>query len=135
VVVTEAAERSGSLNTATHALDQGKDLFVVPGNITSLMSQGCNKLIKAGAMPLTWVEDVLDALFPAAKKFKKQRREVLGDTEEETAVLAKIAEGMDDGEDIIASLGMTASVFNQTITMLEIKGVVKSLGANRWMLV
>ncbi len=59
----------------------------------------------------------------------------MGDTEEETAILAKIAEGMDDGEDIIASLGMTASVFNQTITMLEIKGVVKSLGANRWMLV
>ncbi len=135
VVVTEAAERSGSLNTATHALDQGKDLFVVPGNITSLMSQGCNKLIKAGAMPLTWVEDVLDALFPAVKKSKKQRRLIMGDTEEETAILAKIAEGMDDGEDIIASLGMTASVFNQTITMLEIKGVVKSLGANRWMLV
>lgn len=134
VVVTEAAERSGSLNTATHALDQGKDLFVVPGNITSLMSQGCNKLIKAGAMPLTGVEDVLDALFPAVKQSKKQRREVLGDTEEEMAILMKIAEGIDDGEDIIANLGMTASVFNQTITMLEIKGMVKSLGANRWML-
>ena len=135
VVVTEAAERSGSLNTATHALDQGKDLFVVPGNITSLMSQGCNKLIKAGAMPLTGVEDVLDVLFPAVKKSKKQRRLIMGDTEEEAAILAKIAEGMDDGEDIIASLGIAASMFNQTITMLEIKGVVKSLGANRWMLV
>ena len=59
----------------------------------------------------------------------------MGDTEEEAAILAKIAEGMDDGEDIIASLGIAASMFNQTITMLEIKGVVKSLGANRWMLV
>lgn len=136
VVVTEAAERSGSLNTAMHALDQGKDLFAVPGNITSLMSQGCNRLIKEGAMPCSGVDDVLDILFPVSKRVKKQKKQVIcGDTEEETAVLAKIAEGVDDGEEIIASLGMTASVFNQTITMLEIKGVVKSLGANRWMLV
>lgn len=136
VVVTEAAERSGSLNTATHALDQGKDLFVVPGNITSLMSQGCNKLIKAGAMPLTGVEDVLDLLFPASKRSKKQGRQlIMGDTEEEMAILKKLAEGVNDGETIITEIGMSVSVFNQTITMLEIKGVVKSLGANRWMLV
>ncbi len=136
VVVTEAAERSGSLNTATHALDQGKDLLAVPGDITSPMSHGCNKLIRAGAMPITGVEDVLDLLFPASKKSKKQGRQlIMGDTEEEMAILKKLAEGVNDGEAIIAEIGMSVSVFNQTITMLEIKGLVKSLGANKWMMV
>ena len=64
VVVIEAAERSGSLNTATHALGQGKDVFAVPGNITNPYSQGCNKLIKQGAMPYTEPDDILRELFP-----------------------------------------------------------------------
>ena len=48
VLITEAAARSGTLNTAAHALAQGKEVFVVPGNITSPMSSGCNALIKQG---------------------------------------------------------------------------------------
>ena len=65
VVVVEAAARSGTLSTANHALDQGKEVFAVPGNITSPLSAGCNKLIKMGATPLTEVSDLLDFLFPA----------------------------------------------------------------------
>ena len=62
VVVVEAAERSGSLNTATHAIDQGKDVYAVPGNITSIYSTGCNKLIRQGAIPEP--DDILRELFP-----------------------------------------------------------------------
>jgi len=62
VLVTEAAARSGSLNTANHALQLGKPVFAVPGNITNPLAAGCNNLIKAGAIPVTCVQDILDAL-------------------------------------------------------------------------
>jgi DNA processing protein len=133
VVIAEAAERSGSLNTAMHALDQGKDLFAVPGNITSPMSQGCNKLIRQGANPYTSVDDILDLLFPAPKKRKNtQPQLLLADNEEELAILKALADGISDGEAIMQKTRLSAGVFNQTVTMLEIKGVIRALGANKW---
>lgn len=137
VVVVEAAEKSGSLNTAMHALEQGKEIFAVPGNITNPYSQGCNKLIQQGASPYTSPEDLLRILFPEAyaKKHKKSGQMLLfGDTEEETAILRALSEGMRDGEDIMHSLGISVATFNQTMTLLEIKGAVRSLGANQWAL-
>ncbi len=135
VVVIEAAERSGTLNTAMHALDQGKDLFAVPGDITKLTSVGCNKLIRQGAIPYTSVDDVLEVLFPAQiVKKKPQQMVILGDSEDETKIMRLIAEGVNNGEEIVEKLKMTSQIFNQAISMLEIKGMVRSLGANRWML-
>lgn len=60
VVVVEAKEKSGTLNTVDFALEQGKDVFVVPGNITSTNSIGTNELIKQGAKCITCVEDILN---------------------------------------------------------------------------
>ena len=135
VVVVEAAERSGSLNTAAHALDQGKEVLAVPGNITAPLSQGCNKLIRQGAMPYTEVADVANLLFPVARKRKNSKQMLIfGDTEEETMIMKMLADGIQDGEEIIAKTGIAVATFNQTMTMLEIKGVVISLGANRWSL-
>lgn len=136
VVVVEAAERSGTLNTAMHALEQGKDLLAVPGNITSKLSVGCNRLIQQGALPYTCLDDILDLLFPAVQKSCKKAGQMLifGDTPEETAVIKLLAEGVRDGEEIVGRLKMAVNTFNQTMTMLEIKGVVRSLGANEWVL-
>lgn len=136
VVVVEAAERSGTLNTAMYALDQGKDLLAVPGNITSKLSVGCNRLIQQGALPYTGLDDVLDLLFPAPKRGGKLAKQglPLGETAEEVAVIKLLAEGARNGEEIVERLGMRTNVFNQTMTMLEIKGVVRGLGANEWVL-
>ncbi len=62
VIVVEAKEKSGTLITVDFALEQGKDIFVIPGNITSNNSVGTNELIKQGARCVTCVEDILDEL-------------------------------------------------------------------------
>lgn len=60
VLVVEAKEKSGTLITVDHALDQGKDVFIIPGNITSSNSYGTNELIKQGAKLVTKIEDILE---------------------------------------------------------------------------
>ena len=137
VVVVEAAEKSGSLNTAAHALDQGKEVFAVPGNITNPYSQGCNKLIRQGANPYTGPDDLLRLLFPEAyaKKRKKPDQMLLfGDNDIETAILRALAEGLRDGEKITTQLNLSVPEFNEATTLLEIKGAIRSLGANQWTL-
>ncbi len=138
VVVVEAAERSGSLNTATHALAQGKEVFAVPGNITSPYSQGCNKLIKQGAIPLTETDDILRELFPEDYLRRNKRlyqQKLFGDTDVETKIIQSIAGGKRMGEDIAKETHLPPELFNETITILEIKGRVRSLGFNNWALV
>ena len=137
VVIVEAADRSGTLNTAAHALDQGKEVFAVPGNITSPYSQGCNKLISQGATPYTEPDDILRVLFPEDYT-KKQRhlraKGLVGDSSQETKVLQSIAAGAHNGDDIMKLTRLPSEVFNQTITLLEIKGRIRALGMNNWAL-
>ena len=77
---------------------------------------------------------MLDLIFPQIGQSKKRKRVIFGDNEEETKVIQLLAEGVRDGEEIIERAKLRAEIFNQTITMLEIKGVVRSLGANQWTL-
>ena len=138
VVVVEAAERSGSLNTATHALEQGKTVFAVPGNITNPYSQGCNKLIKQGALPCTSPDDVLQELFPedyVRERKKLCQAQLIGDTDVETKILQAIAGGSRSGEEIMNITKLPPEVFNQAVTLLEIKSRLRPLGMNNWGLV
>lgn len=133
IVIVEAASRSGTLSTANHALDQGKEIFAVPGNITSPLSAGCNQLIKNGANPLTSIEDLLDFLIP--DRFEKQTKLFKGDTPEENIVLELLSKnGTTSSDEIIKQTELSASEFNQTITMLEIKGLVSNSGSEKWSL-
>ena len=66
VVVIEAAERSGSLLTAGHALDQGREVLAVPGPATAELSRGCNRLIREGAVLVRSAEDIILELPPTA---------------------------------------------------------------------
>lgn len=134
VMVVEARERSGSLNTAAHALEQGKELMVVPGDINRATSVGCNKLINQGALVYAGVEDLLEVLFPAAsKKEVRQLRLPIGDSPVENAILKALGQGVSDGEEIVKVVGLDVSEFNQAVTLMEIKGYIRALGGNRWM--
>lgn len=134
VVIPEAAERSGSLNTAAHALEQGREVFAAPGDITRPMSRGCNRLIMQGATPYLGVDDVLNFLFPPTRKSRRQATLLFGDTEEETRILRLVEAGCTDGEVLINELAWSAAEFNRTVMMLEIKGRLKAMGCNQWCL-
>ena len=134
VIITEAAERSGTLNTAAHALSQGRDVFAVPGNITSPLSAGCNALLKQGAYPATEAKDILQIIAPEQLKKTDQNQLPLGSSPEETIIINLIASGVRSGDQLQQQSGLSASNFSTALTMLEINGVIKPLGANNWML-
>ena len=134
VIITEAAERSGTLNTAAHALSQGRDVFAVPGNITSPLSAGCNALLKQGAYPATEAKDILQIIAPEQLKKPDQNQLPLGSSPEETIIINLIAGGVRSGDQLQQQSGLSASNFSTALTMLEINGVIKPLGANNWML-
>ena len=134
IIITEAAAKSGTLNTASHALAQGREVFVVPGNITSPLSEGCNNLLKQGATPITCAQDVLEVIAPDLLLSNKQKQPSLlfGDTPAETTILQLIASGVRDGEVLQQQSKLSAAEFSTALTMLEINGLIKPLGANQW---
>lgn len=132
ILITEAAIRSGTMSTAAHALEQGKDVFVIPGNITSPMSAGCNALIKQGANVVTTPEDILEVIAPTL--LPGQNSLPLGNTLEETTIIALLQQGIRDGDELQRISTIDASTFATTLTMLELSGVIRSLGGNQWTL-
>lgn len=133
VIVTEAAARSGTLNTAAHALEQGRQIYAVPGNITSPMSAGCNHLIAQGAQPLTSIDRFLEDYIPSPV-IDQQPTLPLGRTELENHIVSKLAEGVRDGDEILRTSNATAAELNAALTMLEVDQVIKALGSNKWRL-
>lgn len=132
ILITEANARSGTLNTAAHALAQGKTVFVVPGNITSPSSAGCNALLKQGATPVTEAKDILEVIAPQLAT--PQTSLPLGSTPIETQIIQLIDSGMRDGEQIQKQTGLATGEFNSALTMLELSGAIRALGANQWTL-
>ncbi len=132
LLITEAAEKSGTLHTANFALEQGRPVLAVPGNITSPTSAGTNNLIKTGATPVTNIQDIFQAL---GLDFAKKKREVpKSGNPNEQILLDLLFAGIDDGSELLAKSELGVSLYNQTLTMLEIRGHIRPLGNNRWAL-
>lgn len=132
LLITEAAVNSGTMHTARFALDQGKTVMAVPGNITSPGSEGCNNLIKSGAVPTTEAADVFFALnlSPA----KTTIRAPFKGSKQEAAILELIIEGINAQEDLAIASNLDSSVFSSSLTMLEISGHIRPAGAGLWIL-
>lgn len=130
LLITEAAAVSGSLNTAKYALELGIPVFAVPGPITSAMSEGTNNLIKAGATPVTSVEDILSELNWQDNTIKEV--DLSAHTQEERVILELISDGISDGHELLAASNIEPSRFNQALIMLEITGRIRPTGANHW---
>ncbi|HEX5797066.1 MAG TPA: DNA-processing protein DprA [Candidatus Saccharimonadales bacterium] len=132
LLVTEAAEKSGSLHTANFALEAGKPVLAVPGNINSPTSRGTNNLLKAGAIMVTDEQDILDVLKIPAQN--PEQLDIYGDNEQESAILDLLRSGVHGGDELLRLSKMEVNLFQQTLSMLEIKGFIHPLGNNDWRL-
>lgn len=133
VLVTEAAVDSGSLITAGQAAEQGREVFAVPGPITSRMSEGVNKLIKEGVHPATEVEDILEILDIERKKVRVKiaRDQKPGDKTQ--AKILQVLDGQAKHVDLIArETGMPIEKVSSTLSLMELSGFVKNYGAGMW---
>lgn len=128
VVITEAAQKSGTLHTARFALEQGREVFAVPGNITSSTSVATNNLIKSGATPVTDSQDILRYLGIQSGPSKPPT----GATPNEQLLLNLLHTGETESATLLTKSNLSVQQFNQTLTMLEITGAVRPLGNNHW---
>lgn len=129
-LVTEAAAHSGALITAGFALEADRLVMAVPGNINSLLSAGTNNLLKAGAIAVTEARDVLLALDLEVPTLKAKIAKPA--SKQEAVILELMANEIFDSEDLIAQSGFDTAQFNQVITLMEISGKVRNIGAGRW---
>ena len=130
VLITEAGEKSGSLHTKEYALEMGKEVFVVPGNINSAMSKGTNRLIRTlqGACVLGYEDIVSKFKNNVVKSVKPVNIQV--SVEEQMILDALKLEGK-TVEQLQEITNLPTSKLNSCLTIFEIKGIVKKLPGNR----
>jgi len=135
VLVVEATSKSGALITARCALEQGREVFAVPGNITSPNSEGTNELIRKGASLTLKAEDVLSELAPVLKGFIRSRDRVKIEVTEEEGRLCSLLSGEPKQVDVISrESGLPASKVLAVLLGLELKGAVKQITGKRFYL-
>lgn len=132
VVVVEAADRSGALISARHAMEQGRDVFAVPGRVDSRMSKGCHRLIRDGAKLVENVDDVLEELgpLPAAVPREDGQGEIhhpaeLQLNEQENIVLQAIGKDPTAIDSVVAQCGLPVQRVLATISVLEMRKLVR----------
>ena len=118
-VVVEARERSGALITADFALEEGREVFAVPGEITSALSAGTNALLRLGATPLTCARGRPRELRPRGPE---PVRSELGPAA--TAVLERVREGAAGADELARATGLGAGELAAMLTELELAGMV-----------
>lgn len=118
-VVVEARERSGALITADFALEEGREVFAVPGEITSALSAGTNALLRLGATPLTCAQDVLESY--GLVQAPAPAPEVGGTA---STVLERIREQAQGADELARATGLSAGELAVALTELELAGVV-----------
>lgn len=136
VLVIEAGEKSGSLITAELGMEQGKDVFVVPGSITNPLYCGSNSLIKQGAAVVTDTMDILDALgifYDNNMQEKKRKNEVMLETSEKIVYASLSLEPVHISE-IIQRTGLNTQKTMDLLISLEMKKLICMVGNNYYAL-
>jgi DNA processing protein len=142
VIVVEAADRSGALISARHAMEQGREVFAVPGRVDSRMSKGCHKLIRDGAKLVESIDDVLEELGPLATPTKAitapdgESREIrhpveLQLNEPEQAVLAQIGDETITIDEVVAASGLPVQNVLSIISVLEMRRLIRRVGGSQ----
>lgn len=128
VIVIEGAEKSGTLLTATHAAEQGKTVFAVPGQITSPLSAAPLFLIKNGAKIATETKDILDELDMQVKVDKEQIKRIAPDSPQEEKILKLLENEALHLDELVRISKCKTSEISARLTIMEMKGLVRNLG-------
>ncbi|MCS6963160.1 DNA-processing protein DprA [Thermoflexus sp.] len=129
VLVVEAGAASGALITASHAAEQGREVFAIPGSVFSPASQGTNRLIRDGATPVTSPQELLEALnwSTAAQQVEAQLQ--LPADPIEARLLEVLSREPQHIDDIARAAGLPVAQVSSALTMMELKGMARHLGA------
>jgi len=133
-LVLEAPEHSGALITAKYALEFNRDVLAVPGNINSLNASGTNNLIKLGAKLITSAADVLEVLDLSQIKDFVSNRKIVADSKEEEILLEFLSGEPVHINELIKSSSLDTAVVNSTLVLMEMRGKVKNLGNQMYIL-
>lgn len=127
-IVVEAGEKSGALITAEFAVEQGRDVFAVPGSILAPQSEGTNKLIEEGARPLLKMTEILEALKLERIPEKQSARKLNPLNPVEKKVLASLSQEPVHVDELSSLTGLSISEVSATLTLMELKGFVSHVG-------
>jgi DNA processing protein len=134
VVIVEATPKSGSLSTARHAMEQNREVFAVPGPVDSLASVGCHRLIRDGAKLVETVDDILEELGPLVRDLKPKPEEAavrrpseLTLSEQERSILARLGDTAIAVDQLITETGLGASRVMATLSVLEMRRLIRRL--------
>lgn len=134
ILVTEASLKSGSLHTKNFALDEGREVFALPGNILNDESKGCNEMIKNGhATMVLKPEDVASAFQRELKPIEIKKHAQL--SFEENAIVCLLQSEEKEYENLIEETKLDAKTLNSALMALQIKNIIKKLPGNSYMLV
>lgn len=130
VVVTEGPEHSGALITARFAAEQGREVFAVPGPVTSPTSRGPAILIKNGAKLVETVADILEEIGLSADSGSKDRQAVDTATlaQDELKIYNLLVGGRHTVDELVQRLQLPVSCISAALTVLEVRGIVKNCG-------
>jgi len=127
-IVVEAGETSGALITAEFAVEQGRDVFSVPGSILTPQSEGTNRLIEQGARPLLRMSEILESLKLEQIPEKQASRKAIAASPEENRLLSCLTQDPRHIDEICALSGLPIQAVSATLTMMELKGLVTQVG-------
>lgn len=129
VLVIEAPEKSGALLTAYAALDEGRDVFAIPGDITRAESKGCNALIRRGAKPVVSPQDILEEYGFESEKNTKQGIPL--DTIE-ASVVSLLTSAPKHIDELARESDLPVATISGALALLELKGAIRNVGAMRF---